>query len=83
MCYFFKAGSKQILVRIIGLSKKCFAFVFSGKGLDPQNIKERTKKKVGLFAIFSSSFLPDFLKYFLECQHNQNSLNLNANFIYF
>ena len=69
---FFKVGSKQILVRIIGLSKKTRLCVFfSGKGLYPQNLKARTNQnQLAFFAPFS--FLPDFLKYFLECQLNLN-----------
>ena len=37
--FFFKTGSKQMLVRIKWLSKKCFAFVFfSSKDIHPQNL---------------------------------------------
>ena len=70
---FFSAGSKHVLVRITGLSKKnnVFHFFFSGKVIYPQNLRAGTKKfSLPFHKYFFLYFLSDFLTYFLECQLN-------------
>ena len=64
-------------IRRIWLSKKrlCFAFVFSSRGLKPQNLQSRTHKISRPFSNDFFLFL-DLLNYFLQCQLNLSEFNV-------